>query len=51
MKYGDYEAVHPADVADEAQRAAGQHHYVSVTEIRLPLYQTKDIAVLKLPKI
>ena len=41
MKYGDYEAVHPANVADEAQRVAGQRD-----KIRLPLYHTKDIAVL-----
>ena len=27
VKYGDDEAVHPADVADEAQRVAGQHRY------------------------
>ena len=51
VKYGDDEAVHPADVADEAQRVAGQHHYVSVTKIKLSPYQTKDIAALKLPQI
>ena len=55
VKYGDHEAVHAADVADEAQRAAGHYRQVKITDIRSLFdpkgLNTKEICeVLRLEK-